>query len=666
VSGSPPSVVAEAAPFVIGTAGHIDHGKSALVRALTGIDPDRLQEEKRRGMTIDLGFAHLDLPDGRRAGIVDVPGHDRLIRTMLAGAGGMDLVLLVVAADEGVMPQTREHLNILRFLRPRGGIIVLTKIDLVDDAAWVALVEEEVRRLTAGTFLDGAPLIATSARTGGGLEALVAAIGRSLDALTARSADGAVRLPIDRVFTMAGFGTVVTGTLWSGRIRAGDALTVLPLGDTARVRQIERHGVRVEEVTAGSRAALNLAGVERESLARGSVLATAGTLRPSLLLDAQVRLLPEAPVVPHLSRLRFYLGTDEALCRIALLDRDRLAPGEEAPAQLRFEQPVVAARDDRFVLRRYSPLETLGGGEVVAVDPPRRRRGAAAAETVAALAAAPPERLLREAVAARGLAGATAESLAPLLAEPPAALVARLRPLVSAGDLLQAGERFYAREVMDEAREALLRLLDQTHREQPWRLGLPRDEIRGRALKGADDRLATTVLDHLTASGAIGVTRGFVHRSEHRPRYRPEEAVWREIIYRTIGEGRFAPPGLAEVEGQTSGRGEQGPGPGGKAFQVAVQSLREEGALLEVAPGILFATGALEEIRQTIVARIQERGAITVADLRDTVGTSRKYALALLEYFDGIRLTRRIGDRRVLAGRAAEASPSPSAPRPPR
>ncbi len=640
-----------AAPFIIGTAGHIDHGKSALVRALTGIDPDRLAEEKRRGMTIDLGFAHLDLPDGRRAGIVDVPGHERLIRTMLAGAGGMDMVLLVVAADEGIMPQTREHLDILRFLRPRGGVIVLSKIDLVDDPAWIALVEGELRRLTAGTFLEDAPLVATSIRTGAGLEALVAAIGRGLDVLSTHGIEGAVRLPIDRVFTMPGFGTVVTGTLWSGRIRTGDMLTVLPHGGSARVRQIERHGVRVDEVAAGSRAALNLTGLARESLSRGSVLVTPGTLQPTLLLDAQVRLLPGAPAVPHLSRLRFYLGTAEALCRIALLDRDHLAPGEEAPAQLRFERPVVATPGDRFVLRRYSPLATLGGGEVVAIDPPRRRRNAAAAGAVAGLATAPPERLLHEAVAARGLAGATAESLAPVLGEQPADLSGRLRALAKGGDLFQAGDRFYAREAIETAKEALLRLIDRTHQEQPWRLGVPRDEVRGRALAGADERLVASLLEHMAATGLIGLTRGFVHRPEYRPRYGPEEARWREIISEAIGNGRFAPPALGEVETQAGGRG------GGKALAVAVQSLREEGALVEVAPGIVFAAAVLEEIRRTVVARIEERGVVTVAGLRDALGTSRKYALALLEYFDGIRVTRRIGDRRILAGQVGTKPP---------
>ncbi|MBI3975495.1 MAG: selenocysteine-specific translation elongation factor, partial [Armatimonadetes bacterium] len=615
------------APHVIGTAGHIDHGKSALVRALTGIDPDRLEEEKRRGMTIDLGFAHLDLPDGRRVGIVDVPGHERLIRNMLAGAGGMDLILLVVAADEGVMPQTREHLDILRFLRPRGGLIVVSKIDLVEDPEWLALVEEDLRRLTAGTFLEGAEMIRVSAKTGAGLEALVGALGRRLDALPGHPAEVAVRLPIDRVFTMAGFGTVVTGTLWSGRIRIGDTLAVLPDGGTARVRQIERHGERVEEVAAGSRAALNLVGIDRDHLERGAVLATPSTLRAAALLDAQVRLLPGSPPLAHLARLRFYLGTDEALCRLALLDRDRLAPGEEAPVQLRFERPVVAVRGDRFVLRRYSPLVTVGGGVVLGVDPPRRRRGTASAAALAALADASPVALLQAAIGARGLAGTTPDMLAPTLGERPEVLAERVKGMVESGAILQVGERLFDGTAVDAAAHRLLDLLQETHRRSPWRLGLPREEVKSRALAGADDRLAAALLDRLTQTGAVGITRGFVHLSAHRPALAPPEAELREAILQTIAAGGFAPPALAAVETQvvTAAAGVR-PGLRQAAFSTMVQSLQDEGKLVEVAPGILFASDVLEEVRRRVVAQIEGAGEITVAALRDALGTSRKYA----------------------------------------
>ena len=626
--------------FIVGTAGHIDHGKSALVRALTGIDPDRLEEEKRRGMTIDLGFAHLDLPSGRRVGIVDVPGHERLIKNMLAGAGGLDLVLLVVAADEGVMPQTREHLDILRFLHVRAGVIALNKVDLVEDPAWLDLVEEDVARLVAGTFLEGAPVIRTSARTGEGLTDLVAEIDRRLDALAPRPGDGLVRLPVDRVFAMAGFGTVVTGTLWSGRIRAGETLEVLPSGMAVRVRQIERHGERVEEVSAGSRTALNLVGVERADLARGMVLATPGTLRPATSLDVHVRSLPGAPLLPHLSRLRFYLGTAEVLCRLHLLDRDRLAPGGEAFAQLRCEGPVVALRGDRFVLRRYSPLVTVGGGEIVAVNPPRRRRGAAAAAALADLSAADPAALLWQAIAERALAGATVAMLAPVLGQRPEVLAAQVAPLVADGRVHQIRDRFFDARAVERATERLLALLADTHRQSPWRIGIPREEAKSRAFPEGDDRLFAAVVERQAAAGTVALTRGFLHLAGHRPTFTPPEGALREAVVRAFREGGFAPPAPAEV---AAGLAE------GPIFARVLQSLLEDGTLVEVAPGVLFAGGVLEETARRVAAHIQGAGAITVAELRDLLGTSRKYALALLEYYDGIRFTRRVGDRRVLA-----------------
>jgi selenocysteine-specific elongation factor len=591
-------------------------------------------------MTIDLGFAHLDLPSGRRVGIVDVPGHERLIKNMLAGAGGLDMVLLVVAADEGVMPQTREHLDILRFLRLHQGIVVLTKIDLVSDLDWIALVEEDVRGLAAGTFLDGAPVVRVSARSGEGLERLVVEVDRLLDSIPARTVDGPVRLPVDRVFTMAGFGTVVTGTLWSGRIRPGDLLEVLPRRAQVRVRQVERHGERSQEVTAGSRTALNLVEIPREALERGMVLATPGTFQPTTLLDVRARTLPGAPPLAHLARLRFYLGTDEALCRIALLDRDRLRPGEEAPAQLRLEEPVVAARGDPFVLRRYSPLATLGGGEVIAVNPPRRRRGATAAADVAALAEADLGELVRAAIAERGLGGASLEALTPAVAERRERVAAEVARLVEQGRVLQIQDRLFDAGVVERAAEGMTRILQEVHHLARWRLGLPREEVKNQAFSDGDDRLFTVVLERLTQTGIVGVTRGFLHLAAHRSIYGPEEDKLRAAIAQAFTAGRFAPPTPDEVAALLRG---------GPAFQRMVQSLQEEGRLVEVAPGMLFAADVLVEIERLVIAHIEATGEMTVAQLRDALGTSRKFALALMEYFDGIRLTRRVGDRRLLA-----------------
>ena len=639
-SSNPAHPPPPAASFVIGTAGHIDHGKSALVKALTGIDPDRLEEEKRRGMTIDLGFAHLDLPSGRRVGIVDVPGHERLIKNMLAGAGGIDLVLLVIAADEGVMPQTREHLDILHFLNLRQGLVVLNKIDLVEDPGWLLLVEEDIARLTAGTFLEGAPIVPASAKTGQGLDRLIAEIDRRLDGVLPRPVDGPMRLPIDRVFIMPGFGTVVTGTLWSGRVRPGDTLEVLPAGLTVRVRQVEQHGQRVEGVTAGSRTALNLAGVEREALDRGMVLASPGTLQPAALLDVRVRTVPGAPSLAHLTRVRLYLGAAEVFCRLALLDRERLAPGEEALAQVRLERPLVAVRGDRFVLRRYSPLATLGGGEVITVNPPRRRRGEQAVAVVASLLTADASTLVQTAVAERGLAGVTIEALAPAVAQRPEALAEVAARLVADGKVLQVRERLFDAGAVERATARMTELLTEAHRQAPWRLGVPRVEVKTRAFPGADDRLFAAVLERLAGTGAVGVTRGFIHLGTHQSSHTPEEQSTRAAIRRAIADGRFTPPPLEEVAARL------GAGPVSARM---VQALLEDGTLVEVAPGIVFAAEVLDDVARRVAAQIEASGEITVAQLRDTLGTSRKFALALLEYFDGIRLTRRVGDRRVLA-----------------
>jgi len=641
---SPQQPPATSSPaYVLGTAGHIDHGKSALVKALTGIDPDRLEEEKRRGMTIDLGFAHLDLPSGRRVGIVDVPGHERLIKNMLAGAAGVDLVLLVVAADEGVMPQTREHLDILRLLDVRRGLVVLNKIDLVDDPGWLLLVEEDLSRLTAGSFLEGAPVVPVSARTGQGLERLVGEIDRLLDTVAPRPADGPARLPIDRVFTMPGFGTVVTGTLWSGRIRPGDTLEALPGGMNVRVRHVERHGQRVAEVVAGSRVALNLAGVEREALERGMVLATPGTMTAAAQLDVRVRNLPAAPPLPHLTRLRLYLGTAETFCRLALLDRERMGPGEEALAQVRLERPIAAVRGDRFVLRRTSPLATLGGGEVITVNPPRRRRGAQAVAEVAALASADLDTLVHAAISGRGLAGAATEELAPVLAQRPEAVDEVAARLADQGKVVRIRERLFDGAAAERVAGRVQELLAEAHRQMPWRLGVPREELKTRAAPGADDRLFAAILERLLAAGTVGTTRGLIHLRGHRPEFTPAEEDLRRAIVDALKEGRFSPPPLEEVGARLGG---------GPAFSRMAQALLEEGALVEVAPGIVFAADVVEEVARRVVAQVEATGEVTVAQLRDVLGTSRKFALALLEYFDSIRLTRRLGDRRVLAAPA--------------
>jgi selenocysteine-specific elongation factor len=624
---------------VVGTAGHIDHGKSALVRALTGVDPDRLEEEKRRGMTIDLGFAHFDLPSGLRVGLVDVPGHERLIKNMLAGAAGVDLVLLVVASDEGVMPQTREHLDILRFLQVHSGIVVLTKADLATDPEWVALVREEITALCGGTFLEGAPIVPVSSRTGAGIPDLVAAMDRALTEIPARDADAPARLPVDRSFTMPGFGTVVTGTLWTGRIRTGDPLELLPPGRAVRVRQVQSHGVVVEEAHAGQRVALNIPGIAKDEIVRGYVLATPGTFRPSRVLDVRLRLLPAAPPLAHHARIRLYVGADEVIGRVRLLDRDRLEPRDEAVAQLRLDRPIVTARGDPFVLRRYSPMATVGGGEIIATGGTIRKRGAETAERLSLQAASGFDTQVLDALRSAGAHGTTVEAIVQETGATRDRVAAQMQVLVGSQQALQIRGRLFAGQTADRISADILRTLAAYHTAVPWRLGMPRDELKSRVFAAGDDRLYGHVLDALAAGGQIAIQGEFVRGHDFVPvRTEQDEAAARAIVD-SFRRGRFAPPGRDEVLAHVGDRA---------AADRMMQALLDEGALVDVGGDVIFHGDALAEIQGRVVSHITEHGDITVAALRDQLGSSRKFTLTVLEFFDARHLTRRAGDKRVL------------------
>jgi selenocysteine-specific elongation factor len=625
---------------VAGTAGHIDHGKSALVRALTGTDPDRLEEEKRRGMTIDLGFAHLDLPSGLRVGLVDVPGHERLIKNMLAGAAGLDLVLLVIAADEGVMPQTREHLDILRFLRVGRGLVVLNKADLVRDPEWLALVREDVEALCRGTFLEGAPVIAASARTGEGLPELLAAMDHTLGEIPPREVDAPARLPVDRSFTMPGFGTVVTGTLWAGRIRSGDVLELLPPGREVRVRQVQSHGVALDEACAGRRVALNLAGVAKDDVVRGHVLASPGAFRPSQLLDVRLRVLPGAPALAHHGRLRLYVGADEVIGRVRLLDRDRITPGQEAVAQLRLERPTVVARGDPFVVRRYSPMMTIGGGEVITAAASVRKRGTEAAQALAAQASSGFDAQVGAALRTAGARGATVEALAQELGATRERAAAEVQTLVASQRALAIHGRVFAREAAESIRTGVLRALSAYQEAVPWRAGMPWDDLKRRAFASGDDRLYSHVLDEMAARGEVVVNAALVHLRGFAPVRTQEDAAAARSIEEAYRAGRFTPPVRDEILAGASDRA---------AAARMLQALLDDGVLVEVRQDIVFHRDILAEIEQRTVSYIAAHGEITVAALRDLLQSSRKYTLAVLEYFDARRLTRRVGDRRVLA-----------------
>jgi len=627
----------------IGTAGHVDHGKTALVKALTGIDTDRLKEEKERGISIQLGFAYLDLPSGIRAGIVDVPGHERFIKNMLAGVGGIDLVLLVIAADEGVMPQTREHLDIIQLLGVERGVVALTKVDLVD-AEWLGLVLGEVREYLAGTVLAAAPVIPVSAVTGEGLGELIAALDRAVQEVQERPAGGPVRLPIDRVFTVAGFGTVVTGTLVSGTVNEGDTLTVLPQGITGRVRSLQVHKQKTRSARAGQRVAVNLAGVEREAVQRGNVLATPGAFRASHRLDARVFLLPTARPLKNRARVRFHLGTAEVMGRAVLLDRDELAPGASAYAQLLLEEPVVADRQDRFVLRSFSPLETIGGG--VVLDPAAERHKRFRPEVLARLrtleSGSPAEKVLQQLGAAE--APREVSFLTTATGMPPEEVTRQVQELAAAGrvKVLPVENQLFVLDarLYDKLKQKIGGILNAYHREFPLREGYPKEELRSRLFPDVPARVFQALLQALADDGLVALRGQAVALAGFGQVLPPATERLLAQLAALYREARFQPPGWEEAAARLKIPPEE-------AGEYLAYLLRNN-TLVKIDEGLIFHAAALREAQDMVVAVLRRQGEISVAEVRDLLKTSRKFALPLLEYFDQKRVTRRVGDKRVL------------------
>jgi selenocysteine-specific elongation factor len=634
---------------IVGTAGHIDHGKTALVRALTGVDADRLPEEKRRGITIDLGFAEIDLGDVRMS-FVDVPGHERFVKNMLAGAHGIDLVALVIAADEGVMPQTREHFDICRLLGLKSGLVVITKADLVDEEL-LQLVEIEAGELVKNSFLEDAPLITVSSRTGAGLEELKQRLREAALNVAARSPEGSTRLPVDRAFTMRGFGAVVTGTLVSGEIREGDELELLPKGKPARVRGLQVHGVSVERARAGQRTAVNLGGVETTEIERGMVLAPAGRLRPTQILDAHLSVLESAPRgLRTRSRVRVHLGAAEILARVHVLDESgAIEPGAAGLAQLRLESPVAAVSGEHFILRSYSPSRTIAGGEVL--DPlAGKHRGRASAETRARL------KILMEGDSAARLIAFVEGSGEQGLRR--AGLLARtgwrdevfedaLKEAKERGAIIEAEGVYLPRASFEHLAESALEETRAFHEREPLARGLPRETLRERRFAHIPPEVFRAVLESLERRGALRSEKEFVLESSHEPTLSEEDAAFKarlEEIYRKAGlEAPAMEDALARAGGAKTSR-EHG--------RKILQLLLEGGALVRVQPELLFHSEAIRLLTEKLRRYGDEHAParlIDVAAFKDLAGVTRKYAIPLLEYFDRERITRRAGDRRVIS-----------------
>ncbi len=632
--------------YVVGTAGHVDHGKSTLVKALTGIDPDRLKEEKEREMTIDLGFAWLTLPNGEKVGIVDVPGHKDFIENMLAGVGGIDAAILVIAADEGVMPQTREHLAILDLLQVKAGLIALTKIDLVEDKEWLEMVQEEVRETVKGTVLENAPVILTSARTGEGLDRLVQALQEILIHTPPRVDLGKPRLPIDRVFTIVGFGTVVTGTLVDGCLQVGQEVEILPQGLRARIRGLQSYKEKIQVARPGSRVAVNLSGVDKEQISRGDVLTIPGWLVPTSLVDVHLRYLADAPFpLPHNAEVKFFSGAAEVMARVRVLDREEVKPGEEAFIQLVLERPIPLVKGDGFIIRWPSPPITVGGGKVLDPHPGRRHRRfrMEVVEKLRLLASGTPEEIFINTL--KAYEPARFQEILPRLSLGREKALEILQKLLERGEVITlkpegTGEEGYllTRAGWDKLLARMISLLEDYHRRYPLRKGMPKEELRSRMR--IPPGVLAEALARAVAEGKIREEEGAVALSQHEIRFTPEQ---KELIERLLARFRASPyatPSVAECEGTL----------GSELFS----ALLDMGILIKVSPEVVFLAETYREMVRKVVERLEREGKITVAQVRDMFGTSRKYALALMEHLDEKKVTKRVGDERVLLQKPAK------------
>jgi len=614
--------------FVLGTAGHIDHGKSVLVHALTGIDPDRLREEKERGMTIDLGFAWMALPSGQEVGIVDVPGHEHFIKNMLAGVGGIDLALLIVAANEGVMPQTREHLAILDLLDIKRGVVALTKKDLVDDE-WLELVRAEVEELLAPTSLAESPIVAVSAVNGDGMSELISAIDEILTLLEPKKDTGRPRIAIDRVFTIAGSGTVITGTLIDGSLTVGQEIEIVPAGLKSRLRGLQTHKHRIETAVPGSRVAANIVGIATTQIQRGQVLTSPGWLKPTTVVAAELRIIPEQKRrLKHNANVSFHTGSAETLAKVRLLDKDEIQPGETALIQISLSEPVAVVKGDRFIIR--STVDTLGGGEII--EPHARRYRRFRQNVIDNLIAK--EQGTADEVVMAVLEGGKYLGLLELQAQcdlPAEDIQTAVESLIEQGMVIDVGQgqqRFFvAMAGWQRLTAQVTSVLMEYHRKFPARPGMPRVELDSRIKIGAQ---AQAVMKRLADDSVIAVEGAVIRLPDHKVQLTREQQAKVDTFLNSLEKNAYSPPSELIPESDL------------------LNLLIEQEKVVRISEDVVFSTSAYEEMVSRIKAHLTEKGKVTLAEVRDMFQTSRKYALPLLEHLDRIKVTRRMGDDRVL------------------
>ena len=630
--------------IILGTAGHIDHGKTSLIKAVTGTDTDRLKEEKERGITIELGFASLDLPGGQHVGIVDVPGHEKFVKNMVAGATGIDIVAMVIAADEGVMPQTREHMEICTLLGIKYGFVVLTKTDLVDEE-WLELAMEDVRDFTAGTFLDGTPIIPVSAVKGQGLQEFFRTLEEICAKVPERSKSSLFRLPVDRVFTMKGFGTVITGSLVSGRVQTGDTIMIYPSLITSKVRGIQVHGQSVNAAEAGQRTAINFQGLEKAAINRGEVLAFPGALKPSYMVDVQIQYLASnKKPIKNRTRIRFHTGTSEILGNLVLLDREESKPGDEIAAQLRFDAPVALVKDDRFVIRSYSPVRTIGGGLILNPIPPKHKRFKP--DIVQDLLDIPEktsEDLIAYYIDQSGHIGASFSDLTLMTNITEKSLDQMLQNLLSKKTVLLADRdsRIYIHDSsFKNLRQSLQTHLENYHKTHPLKAGMPKEELKTKLPPSMSPKLFNLLMNQMLKEEEIAVAEDTVHMASHRVALEADQAGIRDKILGTYRETRLQPPYFKELCKELNADALRA--------KDVLMLLVGEGRLVKVKEDLYFDTTAIKGLKQELVNFLTAHGEISTPQFKDMTGASRKYVIPLIEYFDSQNVTIRIGDIRKL------------------
>ncbi len=635
--------------IILGTAGHVDHGKTSLIRALTGIETDRLKEEKKRGITIELGFAHLDLSCGHRLGIVDVPGHEKFIRNMVAGAAGMDMVAFIIAADEGIMPQTIEHFDICKLLGVKDGLIILTKKDMVEPE-WLEMVEEEVREFFKDSFLEEAPILAVSSTTGEGIEAVKQTLDDKVKSIDFQEEYGPFRLAVDRVFSMKGFGTVITGTSLSGRISVGRELMFYPGELNAKIRGIQVHGRDVEVIEAGHRTAVNLQGIEKEEIRRGDMAATPGSMTSSIRLDCRFHYLASADKkLKNRTQVRVHVGTREILGRVILMETDTVTPGSDANIQLLLQEPVAAWPGDHYVIRSYSPINTIGGGIIYNNAPGKRKRTverdrAHNTKIFALYRSGTPEEKLLLFLEESGFTGIVADELATRLGIFGKKLKKLLQQPISTGKIVVVesdSQRFVAATVLEKLTSKIQKLLSVYHKENPLKSGLAKEELRSQLKPKVDQKLFNYALNYLSKKGKIIQEEAEVKLAGHEVTLQVDEQAMRERISNLYLDAGLKPPNLKDVLVKFNQFPEA-------QIRQVIDLLLQDGEIKKINEALYFHAIVLDRLQDQLIDFIKKEGEIDAPRFKNMTGLTRKFSIPLLEYFDRIKLTIRIEDRRVL------------------